>query len=69
MNAQASPFERAAEPRPGKRPRSRKSNSPFRYPGGKFYARRLVLDVIPPHESYCEPFAGEAPRAIERGDS
>lgn len=60
MNAQASLFERAAESRLGKRPRSRKSNSPFRYPGGKFYARRLVLDVIPPHASYCEPFAGGA---------
>ena len=41
-------------------PRSRKSNSPFRYPGGKFYARRLILDVIPPHTYYCEPFAGGA---------
>lgn len=33
--------------------------SPFRYPGGKFYARKLILDVIPPfHRAYCEPFAG-----------
>ena len=43
-----------------KLPRSNKSNSPFRYPGGKFYARRFILDVIPPHEGYCEPFAGGA---------
>ncbi len=43
-----------------KAPRSQKSNSPFRYPGGKFYARRLILDVIPPHTHYCEPFAGGA---------
>ena len=41
-------------------PRSGKSNSPFRYPGGKFYARRLILDVLPRHTHYCEPFAGGA---------
>ena len=39
-------------------PRSNRSNSPFRYPGGKFYARRLLLAAIPPHSLYCEPFAG-----------
>ena len=42
------------------RPRSLKSNSPFRYPGGKFYARRLILEMLPQHEGYCEPFAGGA---------
>ncbi len=42
------------------KPRSLKSNSPFRYPGGKFYARKLILDMIPPHTGYCEPFAGGA---------
>ena len=42
------------------RPRSNRSNSPFRYPGGKFYARRLILDVLPPHTDYAEPFAGGA---------
>lgn len=41
-------------------PRSNRSNSPFRYPGGKFYARRLILDEIPDHSIYCEPFAGGA---------
>ena len=41
-------------------PRSNRSNSPFRYPGGKFYARRLILDEIPKHDIYCEPFAGGA---------
>ena len=40
--------------------RSNKSNSPFRYPGGKFYARKLILKYIPPHTHYCEPFAGGA---------
>ena len=41
-------------------PRSNRSNSPFRYPGGKFYARRLILDEIPDHSVFCEPFAGGA---------
>ena len=42
------------------RPRSNRSNSPFRYPGGKFYARPLILGEVPPHQDYCEPFAGGA---------
>jgi DNA adenine methylase len=33
-------------------------NSPFRYAGGKFYARKLILDFIPQHSNYLEPFAG-----------
>jgi len=33
-------------------------NSPFRYAGGKFYARKLILAHIPPHSAYIEPFAG-----------
>jgi DNA adenine methylase len=33
-------------------------NSPFRYPGGKFYARDLIIPHIPPHDAYLEPFAG-----------
>ncbi len=41
-------------------PRSGRSNSPFRYPGGKFYARRLILNKLPCHDIYCEPFAGGA---------
>ena len=41
-------------------PRSGKNNSPFRYPGGKFYARRQILDLLPAHDGYCEPFAGGA---------
>ncbi|NJL90603.1 MAG: DNA adenine methylase [Coleofasciculaceae cyanobacterium SM2_1_6] len=35
-------------------------NSPFRYAGGKFYARKLILEYIPYHVSYVEPFAGGA---------
>ena len=35
-------------------------NSPFRYAGGKFYARKLIVEHIPQHEIYCEPFAGGA---------
>lgn len=37
---------------------SKSINSPFRYPGGKFYARNLILENIPPHSYYVEPFAG-----------
>ena len=35
-------------------------NSPFRYAGGKFYARKLILEHIPAHSGYCEPLAGGA---------
>ncbi len=35
-------------------------NSPFRYAGGKFYARKLILEHLPSHASYVEPFAGGA---------
>lgn len=33
-------------------------NSPFRYAGGKFYARKLILEHITEHTCYIEPFAG-----------
>ena len=33
-------------------------NSPFRYAGGKFYARKLIIEQLAPHSSYVEPFAG-----------
>ncbi len=36
------------------------TNSPFRYPGGKSYARKLILEHLCPHDFYCEPFAGGA---------
>lgn len=35
-------------------------NSPFRYAGGKFYARKLIIEHIPQHTFYIEPFAGGA---------
>lgn len=37
---------------------SKSINSPFRYPGGKFYARKLIIECIPEHTYYVEPFAG-----------
>jgi len=33
-------------------------NSPFRYAGGKFYARKLILEHVVHHTAYIEPFAG-----------
>lgn len=36
------------------------TNSPFRYPGGKFYARKLILELIPIHKVYVEPLCGGA---------
>jgi DNA adenine methylase len=35
-------------------------NSPFRYAGGKFYARKLILEHIPNHDTYVEPLCGGA---------
>jgi len=37
---------------------SQEINSPFRYAGGKFYARKLIIEHIPDHTYYIEPFAG-----------
>ncbi len=33
-------------------------HSPFRYAGGKYYARTLILRHVPHHSVYIEPFAG-----------
>ena len=33
-------------------------NSPFRYAGGKFYARKIILNHLPEHDTYIELFAG-----------
>ena len=35
-------------------------NSPFRYAGGKFYARKLIAEHLTPHDKYIEVFAGGA---------
>lgn len=53
-------FSLTPSPPPPDLPRSGRSNSPFRYPGGKFYARKLILGSLPEHARYCEPFAGGA---------
>lgn len=46
-------------PKPLKTP-SDSINSPFRYAGGKFYARNQILPLIPKHTNYFEPFCGGA---------
>lgn len=33
-------------------------NSPFRYAGGKFYARKLIAEHLIDTDVYCEPFTG-----------
>jgi DNA adenine methylase len=38
----------------------RQINSPFRYAGGKFYARKLIIEHFPKHSCYIEPLAGGA---------
>ncbi len=35
-----------------------KCNSPFRYPGGKYYARAQIINHMPAHDKYGEPFCG-----------
>lgn len=39
---------------------SQSINSPFRYAGGKFYARKLISEHLIESDVYCEPFAGGA---------
>ena len=36
----------------------KKIHAPFRYAGGKFYALKHILPMIPVHECYVEPFCG-----------
>jgi DNA adenine methylase len=40
--------------------KSSEQKSPFRYAGGKFYARSLILEHVPKHECYIEPMCGGA---------
>lgn len=37
---------------------SKSINSPFRWAGGKFYARKIIEAYIPQHDLYVEPFLG-----------
>ena len=37
-----------------------KMRSPFRYAGGKFYARKLIMKYIPKHDIFIEPLCGGA---------
>lgn len=41
-------------------PMCQEINSPIRYAGGKFYARKLIIEHIPEHSFYMEPLAGGA---------
>ena len=34
--------------------KSNRFDSPFRHPGGRLYARRLILDEVPSHDAYCQ---------------
>ena len=36
----------------------KKIHAPFRYAGGKFYALKYILPMIPDHDCYVEPFCG-----------
>ena len=36
-------------------------HSPFRYAGGKYYARKLITEHIAPHTAYCGAVCGGAP--------
>lgn len=36
----------------------KKIHAPFRYAGGKFYALKHILPLIPEHTCYVEPFCG-----------
>src|SRR5438552_4674528 len=35
-------------------------NSPFKWVGGKSRLRKAIIDLLPPHTCYVEPFAGAA---------
>lgn len=37
---------------------NKKIHAPFRYAGGKFYALKYILPMIPTHQYYVEPFCG-----------
>lgn len=39
---------------------NRSIKSPFRYAGGKYYARKQIVEHLIKSEVYCEPFAGGA---------
>ena len=37
---------------------AKKIHAPFRYAGGKFYALKHILPLVPEHDYYVEPFCG-----------
>jgi len=60
-NHQPFKFSKTKEPKLKKaRSKTGMARSPFRYAGGKFYARKLIMGHIPIHTSYIEPFCGGA---------
>lgn len=41
----------------------------FRYPGAKGNLRHQIVELLPPHRTYCEPFGGSAAVLIAKPPS
>jgi DNA adenine methylase len=45
---------------------ARSLRSPFGYPGGKAYLAPWIIDHLPSHDAYVEPFAGSAAVLVQK---